>query len=121
MQQIFSYVPAYCFFFSILSNKVSSNGYISFNSGMSSPTISLSSISTPVLAPFAADIDTRISGTISYKIIIGSDSDSNLLDTVSSFISDNQSVSFSGIQMFVAYYDDVAYLFGSSSEVNLIC
>ena len=85
---------------------------------MRSPLISLSSISAPVLAPFAADIDTRISGTISYKVITNDGSDSYLLATVSSLIRSNQSVSFFANQMFAVYYEDVALYGGSSTQVN---
>ena len=105
---------------SSLYNKVSTNGYITFESGRSSPGLSLSSTPIPVLAPFAADIDTQIRGTISYKVITFDGSDSHLLATVSSLIRTNQSVNFYGTEMMAVYYQDVARFGGDFYEVTMI-
>ena len=87
-QLICDYIAVICFIvFFFLSIKVNTNGYISFGTGSYNYTIRLSSSSIPVLSPFAADVNTNISGTISYKVITQyDDNDSYLLDTMSSLI-----------------------------------
>lgn len=98
------------------------NGYITFESGLNSSRISLPSVPIPVLAPFAADIDTTISdpGMISYQHIVSGGIDESLLETVSYFIRTNQRIRFDGNHMFVTYYEEVVQHSGSPSEVNLL-
>ena len=96
---------------------MNTNGYITFGSSSSSVTISLSTSTRPVVAPFAADTNTVINGIVSYELIYQFDTDSSLLDVVSSHIRANQSVSFVGREMVVVYYNDVAMYLGSSSQV----
>lgn len=72
-----------------------------------------------MLAPYAADILTITSGTIYYKVITQGGSDSSFLTDVTSLIRTNQSAfTFTGTQMIVAYYEDVAHILSSSFEVK---
>lgn len=96
---------------------MNTNGYITFGSALSSYTLNLSSVAIPVLAPFAADIDIGIRGTIIYKVITDSGSDRHLLESVSSLIRTNQRVDFNGEEMIAVYYEDVSRFGGRYYEV----
>jgi len=72
------------------------------------------------VAPFWADIDTELGGSISYEVHIPSlGSYSNtLLDQVSTFISSQKNTQFIGNWMLVASWDQVPKYLGSFSTVS---
>lgn len=95
-------------------SKVSTNGY--FAMGIT-PTANSQNIDSPnsVVAPYGADIDTRIAGIVLYTHVI--DNGTDLLD-VSDFIEDEinvmgSSFSFTGTRMIIAEWNGVAQYNGS--------
>ena len=103
--------------------QVGTNGYFSFGISQTvySPSL-FSSTSTPnyLVAPFWADIDTTIHGSISYEVhnTSAGSSSTALLNRVSTFISNQQSTQFSGTWMLVASWNQVSKISGSSSVVS---
>ena len=103
--------------------QVGTNGYFSFGTRQTVYTPSLfSSTSTPnyLVAPFWADIDTNIHGSISYEVHNTSAGSSSLalLNRVNTFISNQQNTQFSGNWMLVALWNQVSQISGSSSVVS---
>ena len=105
--------------------QVGTNGYFSFGTRQTvySPSL-FSPTSTPnyLVAPFWADINTAIHGSISYEVHTTSAGSSStaLLDRVSTFISNQQNTQFSGTWMLVASWNQVSHISGSSSVVSLL-
>ena len=65
----------------------------------------------PIVAPYAADIDPRIAGTVRYTQF--TTTDYSQMSRVSSFIRDQTYNSFYGTRMMVAEWDGVAEYSGS--------
>ena len=105
--------------------QVGTNGYFSFGTRQTvySPSL-FSPTSTPnyLVAPFWADINTNIHGSISYEVhnTSAGSSSTALLNRVSTFISNQQSTQFSGTWMLVASWNQVSQISGSSSVVSLL-
>ncbi len=94
--------------------QVGTNGIISFSNPWffwypeTFPTTSFNTREAFVVAPFWADHDIRVEGTVSYKTYSFGDGDSNImLEYVSSFIRSNRNESFTGQWMLVANWTDV--------------
>ena len=105
------------------SLQVGTNGYFSFGTRRTVYTPSrFSFTSTPnyLVAPFWADIDIRINGSISYEVHSTSAGSSSiaLLNRVSTFISNQKNTQFSGNWMLVASWSQVPAYSGSSSIVS---
>ena len=105
------------------SLQVGTNGYFYFGPRQTVYTPSLfSSTSTPnyLVAPFWADIDITVHGSISYEVHSTSAGSSSiaLLNRVSTFISNQQNTQFSGNWMLVASWSQVSAYSGSSSIVS---
>ena len=103
------YIPHYIIIF-----KVSTNGY--FAMGIT-PTANAQNIDGPnsVVAPYGADIDTRVAGIVQYTHVIHNGT--HLMD-VSDFIEDEinvmgSSYSFTGTRMIVAEWNGVAQYNGN--------
>ena len=94
--------------------QVSTNGYFSLGTTPSEASLTRFSSSQPrsIIAPFAADIDTKHNGYVTYSLFAGGSSD---IETVSSYIRTELEVSFYGTWMLVAEWHDVA-LYGESSH-----
>ena len=110
----------YCkvFFFVM---QVSTNGYFSFGEAAAYNNPQLFSPSSPsayIVAPFWAnnDISNRV-GNITYEVHTAETSPSYMM-LVSSFISQQKQVKFSGNWMLVAYWNDVPQFGGSLSAVS---
>ena len=103
--------------------QVGTNGYFSFGTRQTvySPSL-FSPTSTPnyLVAPFWADIDTNVHGSISYEVhnTSAGSSSTALLNRVSTFISNQQSTQFSGTWMLVASWYQVSPVDGTSSVVS---
>ena len=105
--------------------QVSTNGYFSFSTGSERTRccpILFSPASYPeyIVAPFWADINTELGGSILYEVhspSLGSYSNT-LLDQVSTFISSQKNTQFIGNWMLVASWDQVPKYQGSSSTVS---
>ena len=89
--------------------QVSTNGYISM--GLT-PTANAQNIagSNSVVAPYGADIDTRVAGTVTYTHFYSHETQ---LEAVSEFIEDQMGVRFRGVRMMVAEWDGVAQYQGN--------
>ena len=103
--------------------QVGTNGYFSFGTRQTVYRPSLfSSTSTPnyLVAPFWADINTNIHGSISYEVHTTSAGSSStaLLNRVNTFITNQQNIQFSGTWMLMASWNQVSQLGGSSSVVS---
>ena len=88
--------------------QVSTNGYISM--GLT-PTANAQNVegANSVVAPYGADIDTRVGGTVSYTRFHAPLQE---LRAVSEFIEAQMDVDFLGTKMMVALWDDVAQYHG---------
>ena len=86
------------------SLQVSTNGYISM--GLT-PTANAQSVAgaNSIIAPYGADIDTQVAGSVKYTHFYSDYSD---LDDVSDFIEDEMNVDFNGEKMMVAEWNNVA-------------
>ena len=107
------------------SLQVGTNGYFSFGTPQTVYTPSLFSSTSPynyLVAPFWADIDISIHGSISYEVHSTSAGSSSiaLLNRVSTFISNQQNTQFSGNWMLVATWSQVSQVGGSSSVVSFL-
>ena len=105
------------------SLQVGTNGYFSFGTRRTVHDPFLFSFTTPynyLVAPFWADIDISIHGSISYEVHSTSAGSSSiaLLNRVSTFISNQQNTQFSGNWMLVASWSQVSAYRGSSSIVS---
>ena len=105
------------------SLQVGTNGYFSFGIRRTITRPSLFSSTSPynyLVAPFGADIDIRIHGSISYEVHSTSAGSSSiaLLNRVSTFISNQKNTQFSGNWMLVASWSQVPAYSGSSSIVS---
>lgn len=101
--------------------QVSTNGYFSFGEAAAYNNPQLFSPSSPsayIVAPFWAnnDISNRV-GNITYEVHTAETSPSYMM-LVSSFISQQKQVKFSGNWMLVAYWNDVPQFGGSLSAVS---
>ena len=107
------------------SLQVGTNGYFSFGTRQTVYTPSLfSSTSTPnyLVAPFWADIDITVHGSISYEVHSTSAGSSSiaLLNRVSTFISNQKNTQFFGNWMLVATWSQVSQVGGSSYVVSFL-
>ena len=113
------YVHIYVYMCTYL--QVNANGIIFINSssGVSSPTnfAMLPQGSTPFIAPYWFDNDPSSHGNVSYEIHPKS---SPLLTQVSEYISNRESVQFTGNWMMVAYWLDVPELFSEDVVRNTV-
>ena len=105
------------------SLQVGTNGYFSFGTRRTVYNPSLFSSTSPysyLVAPFWADIDITVHGSISYEVHSTSAGSSSiaLLNRVSTFISNQQNTQFSGNWMLVASWSQVSAYSGSSSIVS---
>ena len=101
----------------MLHFQVSTNGYISMGEiPCSSYPLSFPS-SCSIVAPYGADINTEIAGSVRYTDFYTYSSTDSAMTTVSSFIRDETRDSFYGIRMMVAEWNGVAEYngFGGSS------
>ena len=103
--------------------QVGTNGYFSFGTPRTITRPSLFSSTSSynyLVAPFGADIDISIYGSISYEVHSTSAGSSSiaLLNRVSTFISNQQNTQFSGNWMLVATWNRVPAFSGSSSVVS---
>ena len=107
----------------VQSLQVDTNGYFSFGTRQTVASPSLFSSTSPynyLVAPFWADIDISIHGSISYEVHNTSAGSSSiaLLNRVSTFISNQQNTQFSGNWMLVASWSQVSAYSGSSLIVS---
>ena len=93
---------------------MNSNGVLSFGDSFTafSPVL-LSGVSSPLILPFWADINTGDGGTIYYRF---ANITSSIVITLDSYIMDS---SFSPSLVFIATWDGVAQ-FGSGQDVSII-
>ena len=103
--------------------QVGTNGYFSFGTRQTVAPPTVFSSTSPynyLVAPFWADIDISIHGSISYEVHNTSAGSSSiaLLNGVSTFISNQQNTQFSGNWMLVASWSQVSAYHGSSSIVS---
>ena len=108
----------YIVYIILLDFQVSAKGYISMGeipcSNMASPPTHCS-----VVAPYAADINTEIAGTVQYTDFYTYSSTSSAMSTVSRFIRDETGDKFYGSRMMVAEWDGVAEYNGFSVSVKI--
>ena len=98
----------------MLHFQVSANGYILMEeTPCSSYTLNFPS-SCSAVAPYAADINTRIAGSVQYADFYTYSSTDSAMTTVSSFIRNETGDSFYGSRMMVAEWNGVAEYGGSS-------
>ena len=100
--------------------QVSTNGLLSFGRGVtySNPALFPGIDSYNYLvAPFWANHDIRSTGEVAFQTINSTD-DADLLSIVSTFVSQQQGVHFTGTWMLVADWIDVAQ-YGSRTGVNV--
>ena len=103
----------YSFFFTLQSEQVSSNGFISM--GESPTTNSPRFTETEnIVSPYGADTDTSIAGTVRYT---GFTSNTAQLRTVSGYIEDITENEFDGTKMMVVEWDNVAKAYGSAVSI----
>ena len=93
--------------------QVSTNGYISMGERISASSPEIPGTS-PIVAPYAADINPNIAGTVRYTQF--TTTDYSQMSRVSSFIRDQTDNSFYGTRMMVAEWDGVARYSGSSGS-----
>ena len=94
--------------------QVSTNGYISMGI---TPTVNAQRTNS-IVAPYAADIDTSVTGTVRYTEFMSNRF--NLLD-VSNFIEEETGVTFEGTRMMVAEWDGVAQYNGDPVSEAVSC
>ena len=102
--------------------QISSNGYFSFDRRVSYSSPQLFTSSSPqnhIVAPYWAnnDISNRV-GNVSYEVH-SSGASSEVLDSVSTFISQQKLVQFSGSWMLLAEWNGVPQFGGSLTDVSL--
>ena len=105
-------------------SQVSNNGLFSFNevSSLFSPEIFSSGSSRYIVAPFWDDANVRDGGSIFYEIHSCTSFNARsveLLQRVSSLISEVEEVSFLGSWMLVGMWEDLPEF--SSSDVSVVC
>ena len=98
--------------------QISTNGYFSLGTTPSEASLTRfsSSQSHSIIAPFAADIDTKYNGYVPYYIFT---TGTSYIETVDSYIRSELGVSFYGTWMLVAEWRDVAQYGGSSHTVSI--
>ena len=97
----------------IVCYQVSSNGYISMGETPCSTEPSFPS-SCSIVAPYAADVNTEIAGTVHYTDFDTYSSTALSMTTVSSFIRNETGDNFYGIAMMVAEWNGVSQYNGNS-------
>ena len=98
--------------------QVSTNGYISMGLTPTDNARNEEGINS-VVAPYAADIDTSVGGTVSYTRFHAPRED---LETVSKFVESQLGVNFTGTKMMVALWDSVAKYKGEAvSFCDKVC
>ena len=103
-----------CVYTCINCLQVSTNGYISMGERVSTSSPEIPGTS-PIVAPYAANINPEIAGTVRYTQF--STTDYTQMSRVSNFIQDQTDNSFYGTRMMVTEWDRVAK-FGGSSVSN---
>ena len=100
-------------------HQVSANGYFSVGSAPQSNTFATLPEANllPVIAPFAADIDTSNTGRVRYTQFTSTDT--TQMSTVSSFIRDEADVSFNGVTMVIAEWREVPFSGGPMVRLGL--
>jgi hypothetical protein len=109
-------IPGFAFFNNSHSSLyVNVNGAISFNSGVSTFTPECEPVNMPMIAPFWADIDTRVGGQIFFRESV----DPTLRTKAANEIK-NVFPQFSGLELnwlFIATWNDVGF-YGADSTCN---
>ena len=96
---------------------MNTNGVISFRSAFENlPLLALPLVGPPIIAPFLADVDTQVSGVISYR----ESNDQELLSSVGNAIrrSFENSRGFRPTLLFIATWSGVGRFNGTASEVG---
>ena len=96
---------------------MSPNGYFAFETPRSACCPRFFNSSDHIVAPFWANVNTRIAGDISYQVFDTS-SNPELLEEVSAFIATKHEVPFTGQWMLVADWSGVSSYRGSSTTVS---
>ena len=94
---------------------MNSNGVLSFGSSFTSPSPeSFSSVSNALIAPFWADINENVRGSIYYR---SASITSSIVATLDSYIMDS---SFSPSLVFIATWDGVAEYNSDGQDVSIL-
>ena len=96
--------------------QVSENGYILMGQPPTSSSLSSSS-SSSVVAPYGADSNTEVTGTVRYTDFDTYSSSGSSMTTVSSFIRSETGDNFYGTRMLVAEWNGVSQFNGISVSV----
>lgn len=114
---ITSYILPIQHLLNIVFTQVSTNGLLSFNRSFQSHTPHFFPLANYLVAPFWADIDiTNGVGEVSYEV--NDDSQSESLSWVSTYISQQQQINFTGTWMLLAKWKDVPKYLGDTSDVS---